>query len=68
MYFGTLRKFDPVTGLGEIQPKQDGNAVCFQRDPIAWDRKIEPIIGQRLGGDVGQGGDRPPSALNLQTI
>jgi cold shock CspA family protein len=68
MYFGTVRKFDPITGKGEIKPEVTGNAVRFQRDAIAWDRKIEPIIGQFLSYDLGPGVDRQPWALNLQTI
>jgi hypothetical protein len=68
MYFRTVRTVDPITGNGEIKPEVAGNAVRFQRDVIAWDRKIEPIICQRLSRDVGPGVDRQPCALNPQTI
>jgi cold shock CspA family protein len=68
MYFGTIRKFDPITGKGEIKPDVTGNAVRFQRDAIAWDPKIEPIVGQRFSYDVGRGAGHQSCALNLQTI
>ena len=67
-YFGRIKTFDTVTGDGEIVPEVAGNDLPFQRGAIAWDRKIEPVIGQRLSYDVGHGVDRQPCALNLQTI
>jgi len=67
-YFGTVKTFDPITGLGEIKPEVTGNDIRFERGAILWDRKIEPILGQRLSYDVGHGVDRQPCALNLQTI
>ena len=67
-YFGTVKTFDTVTGLGEIKPEVPGNDLPFQREAIAWDHKIEPTIGQRLSYDVGQGIDSQRCALNLQTI
>ena len=48
MYFGTVRKFGQITGKGETKPEVAGKAVRFQHDALAWDRKIEPVIGQRL--------------------
>src|SRR5437879_1254019 len=68
MYFRTVRSVNSITGSVEIRPEVGGNAVRFQRDVIAWDRKIKPIIGQRLCYDVGQSVARQPGALNLQTI
>jgi len=67
-YFGTVKTFDTVTGLGEIKPEVAGNDLPFQRGAIAWDHKAEPTVGLRLSYDVGQGADRQPCALNLQTI
>ena len=58
MYFGTVRKVDPITGKGEIKPEVAGKAIRFQRDALAWDRKIEPIIGQRPSYDVAAGVNR----------
>jgi hypothetical protein len=45
MYFRTVRTVDPVTGKGEIKLDVSGNSVRFQRDVIAWDPEIQPIIG-----------------------
>lgn len=67
-YFGTVKTFDTVTGHGEIQPEVAGNNLRFERGAIAWDRTVDPTVGQRLSYDVGQGVDRQPCALNLQTI
>jgi cold shock CspA family protein len=67
-YFGTVKTFDTVTGHGEIKPEVAGNDLPFQRGAIAWDDKTEPTAGLRLSYDVGQGADRQPCALNLQTI
>jgi hypothetical protein len=52
MYFHTVRTVDPITGKSEIKPDITGKAVRFQHGVIAWDRKIEPIMGQRLSYDV----------------
>jgi len=67
-YFGTVKTFDTVTGKGEITPEVAGDDLHFERGAIAWDRKVEPTVGQRLSYDVGQGVDRQACALNLQTI
>lgn len=48
MYFRTVTTVVPITSRGEINRETTGKAVRFQHDVIAWDRKIEPIIGQRL--------------------
>jgi cold shock CspA family protein len=66
-YFGTVKKFDSDTGPGKINPQVAGSSLRFETSAIAWDRKIEPIVGQRLSYDVGHGLDGQPWALNLQT-
>ena len=68
MYFRTVRTVTPITGKGE--PKHDASreAVLFQQGTIAWDRIIEPIIGQRLSYETVAGVDYESGALNLQTI
>ncbi|MGZ2413104.1 cold shock CspA family protein [Sphingomonas sp. F9_3S_D5_B_2] len=66
-YSGTVKKFDSATGLGEINPQVAGNSLRFETSAIAWDRKIQPIVGQRLSYDVGHRVDSQPWALNLQT-
>jgi hypothetical protein len=68
MYFRTVRTVEPITGNAAIRSEVTGNAVRFQRDVIAWDRKIEPIIGQRLSCDAEPGVHRQTRALNLHTI
>ena len=65
-YYGTVTKFESHTGLGEVSPQVAGNPLRFQTTAIAWDPKIEPIVGQRLPYEVGLGLDRQPCALNLQ--
>jgi cold shock CspA family protein len=67
-YFGTVKSFDSTLGQGEIKPEVAGNDVRFEVGAILWDKKVAPVIGQRLSYDVGQGIDRQPCALNLQTI
>ena len=67
-YFGTVKSFDTTLGHGEISPEVAGNPLRFEVGAILWDKKIAPVIGQRLSYDVGQGVDRQPTALNLQTI
>jgi len=67
-YFGTVKSFDTTLGLGEISPEVAGNPLRFEVGAIMWDKNIPPVIGQRLSYDVGQGVDRQPTALNLQTI
>jgi cold shock CspA family protein len=67
-YFGTVKTFDSATGHGEIKPEVAGNDLGFERGAISWESKTDPAVGQRLSYDVGQGVDRQPTALNLQTI
>jgi cold shock CspA family protein len=67
-YFGTVKSFDTALGEGEISPEVAGSPIRFEVGAIMWDQKVAPAIGQRLSYDVGQGVDRQPTALNLQTI
>jgi cold shock CspA family protein len=67
-YFGTVKSFDSSIGHGEINPEVAGNPIGFEVGAILWDKSVSPVIGQRLSYDVGQGVDRQPTALNLQTI
>lgn len=67
-YFGTVKSFDNALGKGEIKPETGGNDLRFESRAIAWDKSIEPVVGQRLSYDVGIHTDREPCALNLQTI
>ena len=66
-YFGTVESFDSAAGNGQIKPETGGNAIRFETTAIMWDKKIEPIKGQRLSYDVGSEKGQP-RALNLQTI
>ena len=67
-YFGTVKSFDTAKGLGEIKPEVAGNDIRFETSAILWDKKVPPVVGQRLSYDVGTRSDRQPTALNLQTI
>jgi cold shock CspA family protein len=67
-YFGTVKSFDTTSGHGEIKPEVAGNDIRFEVGSILWDKKVAPVIGQRLSYDVGTATDRQPCALNLQTI
>jgi cold shock CspA family protein len=67
-YFGTVKSFDTTLGHGEINSEVTGNPIGFEVGAILWDKKIAPVIGQRLSYDVGHGVDRQPTALNVQTI
>ena len=67
-YFGTVKSFDTSTGHGELKQEAGGNDLRFERNAIAWDKKVAPTIGQRLSYDVGTNPDRQPCALNLQTV
>ncbi len=64
--FGTVKSFDSIKGHGEIKPEVTGENLPFERSAIAWDRKVEPTIGQRLSYELGTL-DSKPCALNLQT-
>jgi len=67
-YFGTVKSFDTTLGHGEISPEVAGNTLRFEVGAILWDKTIAPVIGKRLSYDVGQGVDRQPTALNVQSI
>ena len=67
-YFGTVKSFDTTLGQGEINPEVAGNPIRFEVGAILWDKKVSPVIGQRLSYDVGMDNERQPCALNLQTI
>lgn len=67
-YFGTVKSFDTIKGHGEIKPETGGNDLRFETTAIMWDKKVAPVIGQRLSYDVGQTPERHACAVNLQTI
>lgn len=67
-YFGTVKSFDTIKGLGEIKPEAGGDLLGFVRSAFSWENDNVPTVGQRLSYDVGTNSDRQPCALNLQTI
>ena len=67
-YFGTVKSFDTIKGLGEINPEVSGNAIRFETSAIMWDKNVAPTIGQRLSYDVGTNNDRQLCALNVMTV
>ncbi len=67
-YFGTVKSFDTIKGLGEIKPEAGGDLLGFVRSAFSWENNHVPTVGQRLSYDVGTNSDRQPCALNLQTI
>jgi cold shock CspA family protein len=67
-YFGTVKSFDTSKGHGEIKQEAGGDDLRFETSAIMWDKKTDPVVGQRLSYDVGQTPQRQPCALNLQTI
>jgi len=67
-YFGTVKSFDTIKGIGEISPEVAGDAIRFETSAIMWDKNVAPTIGQRLSYDVGTNNERQPRALNLMTI
>jgi cold shock CspA family protein len=67
-YFGTVKSFDTIKGLGEIKQETGGNDLPFEKSAIAWDQTVAPTVGQRLSYDVGTNTNRQACALNLQTI
>ena len=67
-YFGTIKSFDSAEGHGEIKPETGGNDLRFETTAVMWDKKVLPVVGQRLSYDVGTNNERQPCALNLQTI
>lgn len=67
-YFGTVKSFDTVKGVGEISPEAGGEMLRFERSAFSWENDNVPTVGQRLSYDVGTNEQRQPRALNLQTI
>lgn len=67
-YFGTVKSFDSIKGLGEIKPETGGDDLRFDRSAFSWEKDAVPTVGQRLSYDVGSNTDRQPRAVNLQTI
>lgn len=67
-YFGTVKSFDTIKGLGEIKPEAGGDMLGFERSAFSWDNDSVPTVGQRLSYDVGTTKERQPCALNLETI
>ena len=67
-YFGTVKSFDTIKGLGEIKPETGGDMLRFESSAFSWEDKSVPTVGQRLSYDVGTTKERQPCALNLETI
>ena len=67
-YFGTVKSFDTIKGLGEIKPEAGGDMLRFERSAFSWDSDSVPTVGQRLSYDVGTSKESHPCALNLATI
>ena len=67
-YFGTVKSFDTVKGLGEIKQEAGGDDLHFERSAISWGNETPPSVGQRLSYDRGINEDSQPRALNLQTV
>lgn len=67
-YFGTVKSFDTIKGLGEIRPEAGGDMLGFERSAFSWENNNVPTVGQRLSYDVGTTKERQPCALNLETI
>ena len=67
-YFGTVKSFDTIKGLGEIKPEAGGDTLGFERSAFSWENNNVPMVGQRLSYDVGTTKERQPCALNLETI
>ena len=65
-HFGTVKSYDSVKGLGEISPEVGSDLIRFDKSAIAWDKKTDPTIGQRLSYEAGSSNNQP-RALNLQT-
>lgn len=67
-YFGTIKSFDTTLGHGEIKQETGGDDLRFETTAIMWDKKIPPVVGQRLSYERGSNNERQPRALNLMTI
>jgi len=64
--FGTVKSFDVVKGQGEITPEVGSDLIRFDKSAIAWDKKTDPTIGQRLSYESGKTNEEI-RALNLET-
>ena len=64
--FGTVKSFDSVQGHGQITPEAGGDQIRFDKSAIAWDKKTDPTVGQRLSYEADKTNEQP-RALNLQT-
>jgi len=67
-YFGSVKSFDAIKGLGELTPETGGDPLRFERSAFLWNDNSDPKIGQRLSYDVGTNSERERRATNLQTI
>jgi cold shock CspA family protein len=67
-YFGTVKSFDAIKGLGEIKPETGGDMLRFERAAFSWENDSVPTVGQRLSYNVGTSKESHPCALNLATI
>lgn len=67
-YFGTVKSFDSVKGVGEIKQEAGGDDLRFEKSAISWDKTIAPTLGQRLSYERGTTANHQPCALNLMTI
>jgi cold shock CspA family protein len=67
-YFGTVKSFDTIKGLGEIKQEAGGDDLPFEKSAISWDKNVAPTVGQRLSYERGTNNERQARALNLQTI
>ena len=65
--FGTVKSFDSIKGHGEISPEVGTDVIRLDKSAIAWDKKTDPTIGQRLSYESGKTNDQV-RALNLQTV
>jgi CspA family cold shock protein len=65
--FGNVKSFDSAQGHGQITPEAGGDLIRFDKSAIAWDKKTDPTIGQRLSYESGKTNDQV-RALNLQTV
>ena len=67
-YFGTVKSFDAIKGIGEIKPETGDDMLHFERSAFSWENSMVPTVGQRLSYDKGTTRERQPCALNLATI
>lgn len=67
-YFGTVKSFDITQGRGQIEQETGGNDLPFEKSAIAWEKNVDPTLGQRLSYDLGIDQNRQRCAVNLETI